>query len=122
MTGQQICYFCTSFVITMPFFLYGMHSMARTAVYQIRLDEQEKQQAFAVLRELGVSPAQAIRVFLRQVVATRSIPFMIEQPNIMPTLPTTLTTPSPANPPQASIPIPTDHDVFDHLDGLLDRL
>jgi len=111
-----------SIVITMSFLLCGMHSMARTAVYQIRLDEQEKQQAFAVLRELGVSPAQAIRVFLRQVVATRSIPFMIEQPSNMPMLATTLTTHPPAKSPQKLPTAPTDHDVFDHLDGLLDRL
>jgi addiction module RelB/DinJ family antitoxin len=93
--------------------------MARTAVYQIRLDEQEKQQAFAVLRELGVSPAQAIRVFLRQVVATRSIPFMIEQPPI--SLAPTVRLPQVSPIPRSASPL-TDPDVFDHLDGLLDQL
>lgn len=99
--------------------------MARTAVYQIRLDEQEKQQAFAVLRELGVSPAQAIRVFLRQVVATRSIPFMIEQPARPASPMASSATPAPISTPSTSKTTSdqqTDHDVFDRLDGLLDRL
>ena len=112
--------------------------MARTAVYQIRLDEQEKQQAFAVLRELGVSPAQAIRVFLRQVVATRSIPFMIEQGPFVPAslapVPHTAVTLTAISAPSittSSMPSSTsitenltasdaDSDVFDHLDGLLE--
>lgn len=55
--------------------------MRRTEVYQVRLDIQEKKQAFAVFKQLGISPAQAIRLFFRQVVVTRSIPFAIEQGN-----------------------------------------
>lgn len=53
--------------------------MRRTEVYQVRLDVHEKKQAFAVFKQLGISPAQAIRLFFRQVVVTRSIPFAIEQ-------------------------------------------
>ncbi len=53
--------------------------MRRTEVYQVRLDVHEKKQAFAVFKQLGISPAQAIRLFFRQVVVTRSIPFSIEQ-------------------------------------------
>lgn len=52
--------------------------MRRTEVYQVRLDVHEKKQAFAVFKQLGISPAQAIRLFFRQVVVTRSIPFPIE--------------------------------------------
>jgi addiction module RelB/DinJ family antitoxin len=52
--------------------------MRRTEVYQVRLDMHEKKQAFAVFKQLGISPAQAIRLFFRQVVMTRSIPFPIE--------------------------------------------
>lgn len=52
--------------------------MRRTEVYQVRLDMHEKKQAFAVFKQLGISPAQAIRMFFRQVVMTRSIPFPIE--------------------------------------------
>ena len=52
--------------------------MTKSVSYQIRLDENEKERAFSVLRELGISPAQAVRLFLRQVVETRSIPFQIK--------------------------------------------
>lgn len=50
----------------------------KTEVYQIRLDAHEKKQAFAVFKQLGVTPAQAVRMFFRQVVLTQSIPFQIE--------------------------------------------
>ncbi|WP_122898009.1 type II toxin-antitoxin system RelB/DinJ family antitoxin [Acinetobacter sp. B51(2017)] len=54
--------------------------MRKTEVYQIRIGSEEKQQAFAVFEQLGISPAQAIRLFFKQVVLTQSIPFHIEQP------------------------------------------
>lgn len=55
--------------------------MRKTEVYQIRLDTQEKQQAFEVFKQLGLTPAQAIRMFFKQVVLTQSIPFNIEHKN-----------------------------------------
>lgn len=54
----------------------------KTEVYQIRLDSQEKKQAFAVFKQLGITPAQAVRLFFKQVVLTKSIPFTIENQNI----------------------------------------
>lgn len=51
--------------------------MSRSASYQVRLSEDEKTATFSVLRELGITPAQAVRLFFRQVVETRSIPFPI---------------------------------------------
>ncbi|ENX33669.1 hypothetical protein F889_02332 [Acinetobacter colistiniresistens] len=56
--------------------------MRKTEVYQVRLDSQEKKQAFAVFKQLGISPAQAVRLFFKQVVLTKSIPFTIENQNI----------------------------------------
>ena len=56
--------------------------MRKTEVYQIRLDSQEKKHAFAVFKQLGITPAQAVRLFFRQVVLTKSIPFSIENQNI----------------------------------------
>src|SRR5690606_20754932 len=56
--------------------------MRKTEVYQIRLDSQEKKQAFAVFKQLGITPAQAVRLFFKQVVITKSIPFSIENKNI----------------------------------------
>ena len=66
--------------------LLGIHVMAKTEVYQIRLDSDEKKLAFAVFRQLGLTPAQAIRMFFRQVVLTQSIPFQIESKSIQPSL------------------------------------
>lgn len=53
--------------------------MSKSVSYQIRLDESEKDRAFSVFRELGIVPAQAFRLFLHQVIETRSIPFPIKQ-------------------------------------------
>jgi len=39
--------------------------MRKTEVYQIRLDSQEKKQAFAVFKQLGITPAQAVRLFFK---------------------------------------------------------
>lgn len=58
----------------------GMQTvMARSTYYQLRLSEEEKTSAFSVFQELGLTPAQAFRLFLRQVVKTRSIPFQIRE-------------------------------------------
>ena len=56
--------------------------MRKTEVYQIRLDSQEKKHAFAVFKQLGITPAQAVRLFFKQVVLTKSIPFSIENQSI----------------------------------------
>lgn len=56
--------------------------MRKTEVYQVRLDSQEKKQAFAVFKNLGITPAQAVRLFFKQVVLTKSIPFAIENQSI----------------------------------------
>lgn len=58
--------------------------MRKTEVYQVRLDAQEKQQAFEVFKQLGLTPAQAVRMFFKQVVLTQSIPFNIEHKNPIP--------------------------------------
>ena len=56
--------------------------MRKTEVYQVRHDSQEKKQAFAVFKQLGITPAQAVRLFFKQVVLTKSIPFAIENQSI----------------------------------------
>jgi DNA-damage-inducible protein J len=52
--------------------------MSNSTMYQFRIDETEKAETFAILNELGMKPAQAIRLFFRQVRQTKSIPFAIE--------------------------------------------
>lgn len=96
--------------------------MRKTEVYQVRLDSQEKKQAFAVFKQLGISPAQAVRLFFKQVVLTKSIPFAIENQNInmeqLLKLRKSKANHSAENP--ASNPIEDDHeDLFEELNALL---
>jgi addiction module RelB/DinJ family antitoxin len=49
-----------------------------SVAYQFRLDTQLRDEAFQVFNELGMNPAEGLRVFLKQVALTRSIPFAIQ--------------------------------------------
>ncbi|XID75922.1 type II toxin-antitoxin system RelB/DinJ family antitoxin [Alkanindiges sp. WGS2144] len=93
--------------------------MRRTEVYQVRLDIQEKKQAFAVFKQLGISPAQAIRLFFRQVVVTRSIPFPIEHSSTEPIETGKKTVKKAAPTPASELSHLSDQDVFDQLNELL---
>ena len=55
----------------------------QSVVYQLRIDPQLKNDAFAVFEELGINPSEAFRIFLRQVQLTRSIPFKLALPDTM---------------------------------------
>lgn len=55
--------------------------MSQSSMYQFRIDAEEKARAFAVFERLGIKPSQAIRLFLRQVSVTQSIPFAVNLPN-----------------------------------------
>ena len=46
---------------------------------QVRLDESLKKEAETVFENLGVDAPTAIRMFFKKVVATRSIPFTLEE-------------------------------------------
>jgi len=52
--------------------------MSATTHYQIRLDEQEKAETFAVFKELGIRPADAVRQFFGFVRKTSALPFASE--------------------------------------------
>lgn len=91
--------------------------MRRTEVYQVRLDVHEKKQAFAVFKQLGISPAQAIRLFFRQVVVTRSIPFAIEQGQHEPVDTAKKSTKQSVS--DSELSHLSDQDVFDQLHELL---
>lgn len=45
-----------------------------TTNYNIRIDQDLRNQAFAVFESYGLTPAQAIKLFLNQVASTRTIP------------------------------------------------
>lgn len=53
----------------------------RDTTYQIRIDGHTKRMSFAVFRDLGITPAEAMRVFLNRVAQTKSIPFSLNVPN-----------------------------------------
>ena len=42
--------------------------------YSVRLDENLKNQAFSVIEEYGLTPAQVIKLIFRQIAETRAIP------------------------------------------------
>ncbi|MEY4591291.1 MAG: RelB antitoxin [Pseudomonadota bacterium] len=44
---------------------------------QFRLNSRVKDGAFSVLREMGISPSEALRVFMTQVYKTRTLPLVI---------------------------------------------
>jgi len=52
--------------------------MSKSTMYQIRIDEQEKAETFAIFEEMGIKPSQAVRLFFKQVRKTHALPFNIE--------------------------------------------
>ncbi len=55
--------------------------MAKTAVISARIDPDLKQNAETVFKELGLSTAQAITLFYRQVDLQHGLPFRVKLPN-----------------------------------------
>ena len=51
--------------------------MARDTTVQFRVDSVVKEEAFAVFREIGITPSEAVRIFFKQVQKTRTIPFIL---------------------------------------------
>ena len=47
----------------------------------LRLDADAKKAAYAVFEEVGLKPAQAVNLFLRQVALHKGLPFSISIPN-----------------------------------------
>jgi DNA-damage-inducible protein J len=55
--------------------------MARDATYQLRIEQSTKRDSFKVFKQLGMTPAEGIRIFLHSVAMTGSFPFQIKLPN-----------------------------------------
>lgn len=53
----------------------------KTAVIHARIEPQVKSQAENVLNSLGISPTDAIRIFYRQIMLCRGLPFAVVIPN-----------------------------------------
>ena len=55
-------------------------AMAKTETINIRIEPELKKEAEKTLNDLGMNVADAVTVFLKQVVLTESIPFEIKKP------------------------------------------
>ena len=55
--------------------------VSKTETIRARVEPEVKRQAESVLKELGLSPTEAIRMFYRQVILRRGLPFAAEIPN-----------------------------------------
>lgn len=53
----------------------------KTQEVRLRVEPELKEQATEILEELGLTVSAAIRLFLKKVVETNSIPFDIYKPN-----------------------------------------
>lgn len=53
--------------------------MATTTNFSIRLDDELKQKSFAVIEGFGLTPSQAIRLMLKQIADTGSLPISFEK-------------------------------------------
>ena len=54
--------------------------MAKTDTLNIRIEPELKREAEKTLDDLGMNVADAVTIFLKQVVLTESIPFNIKKP------------------------------------------
>ncbi len=55
--------------------------MAKTAVVRARIEPNLKFEAEYILRELGLSPTDAVTLFYRQIKMKRGLPFAVKIPN-----------------------------------------
>ena len=54
--------------------------MPKTGTLNIRIEPELKKEAETTLNDLGLNIAEAVTIFLKQVVMTDSIPFVIRKP------------------------------------------
>lgn len=54
--------------------------MAKTDTLNIRIEPELKKEVEGTLNDLGMNIAEAVTIFLKQVVLTNSIPFAIKKP------------------------------------------
>ncbi len=53
----------------------------KTAVIHARIDPDTKNEAETVLRRLGITPTEAIRIFYAQITLQNGLPFDVKIPN-----------------------------------------
>ena len=52
-----------------------------TQMIHVRIDEKIKKEAAQTLEDMGLSVSDAVRVFLKRVVADKQLPFELKAPN-----------------------------------------
>ncbi len=57
--------------------------MHKTAIIHARIEPQTKRKAEGVLKHLGLSPTEAIRLFYRQICLRNGLPFPVLMPNAL---------------------------------------
>lgn len=55
--------------------------MAKSASIHARIEPELKEEAEAILKELGLNATQAITLFYQQIRLTRGLPFVLRVPN-----------------------------------------
>ncbi len=55
--------------------------MSKSAMIRVRVQQSVKDEAEAVLNELGISPSDAVRIFYKQIVLQHGLPFGVLIPN-----------------------------------------
>ena len=55
--------------------------MPTTSIIHVRIDEKIKKEAAETLENMGLSLSDAVRVFLKRVVADKQLPFELKVPN-----------------------------------------
>ncbi|AIA31105.1 type II toxin-antitoxin system RelB/DinJ family antitoxin [Leptospirillum ferriphilum] len=55
--------------------------MATSTMIHVRIDEKIKKEATETLEDMGLSLSDAVRVFLKRVVADKQLPFELKVPN-----------------------------------------
>lgn len=55
-----------------------MSNNVTTTNYNIRLDQALKEKAFSVFESYGLTPSQAIKLFLTQVAETNTVPLLFD--------------------------------------------
>ncbi len=56
-------------------------AVASTTMIHVRIDEKIKKEAAETLENMGLSVSDAVRVFLKRVVADKQLPFELKVPN-----------------------------------------
>ena len=55
--------------------------MATSTMIHVRIDEKIKKEAAETLEDMGLSVSDAVRVFLKRVVAEKQLPFSLKVPS-----------------------------------------